>query len=66
MPERLEDVTRYPALFEELASRDYHDEDLMKIAGRNLLRVMREAERTGARLRAARPTSKATIDELDS
>jgi membrane dipeptidase len=66
MPQGLEDVSRYSALFEELASRGYDDESRMKIAGRNPLRVMREAEHTGARLRAARPTSKATIDELDS
>jgi membrane dipeptidase len=50
MPEGLEDVSRYPALFAELAGRGYADEDLMKVAGRNVLRVMREAERTAARL----------------
>jgi membrane dipeptidase len=65
MPAGLEDVSRYPALFEELASRGYRDEDLKKIAGRNLVRVMREAERAAARLRAERPPSKATIEELD-
>ncbi len=65
MPEGLEDVSRYPVLFEELASRGYRDEDLMKIAGRNLLRVMREAEQTGARLRTERLASKATIEEFD-
>jgi membrane dipeptidase len=61
MPEGLEDVSRYPTLFEELASRGYKDEDLMKIAGRNVLRVMREAERTEASLRVDRPPSKATF-----
>jgi len=66
MPEGLEDVSRYPALFEELASRGYRHEDLLQIAGRNLLRVMREAERTGARLRGERLPSKATIEELDA
>jgi membrane dipeptidase len=66
MPEGLEDVSRYPALFEELASRVYNDEDLMKIAGRNVLRVMREAGRAAERLRAKQPPSKATIDELDA
>jgi membrane dipeptidase len=66
MPEGLEDVSRYPALFEELASRGYRQEDLMQIVGRNLLRVMREAERTEARLRGERPPSKATIEELDA
>jgi len=66
MPAALEDVSCYPALFEELASRGYRDEDLMKIAGRNVLRVMREVERTKVDLRGERPASKATIDELDS
>jgi membrane dipeptidase len=65
MPEGLEDVSRYPALFEELAGRGHRDEELMKIAGRNVLRVMREAERTAARLRAERPPSKVTIERLD-
>ena len=45
MPEGLEDVAGYPALFEELRSRGYTDEDLQRIAGRNILRVWREAER---------------------
>jgi membrane dipeptidase len=49
MPEGLEDVSRYPALFAELAHRGYSDDDLRKIAGRNVLRVMREAERVAAR-----------------
>jgi membrane dipeptidase len=65
MPEGLEDVSRYPALFEELASRGFRDEDLMRIAGRNVLRVIREAEKTGARLRNERPPSKATVEQLD-
>ncbi len=63
MPEGLEDVSRYPALFAELASRGYGDEDLARIAGRNVLRVMRDAERTAARLQAERPPSAATIDD---
>jgi membrane dipeptidase len=66
MPEGLEDVSCYPALFEELATRGYRDEDLMKIAGRNVLRVMREAARTGARLRTERPASNAAIEELEN
>jgi membrane dipeptidase len=49
MPDGLEDVSTYPALFGELAARGYADEDLMKIAGRNVLRVMRDAERVAAR-----------------
>jgi membrane dipeptidase len=45
VPQGLEDVSKYPDLFEELASRGYTDQELMAIAGRNVLRVMREAER---------------------
>lgn len=55
MPEGLEDVSGYPALFAELADRGYTDEDLTKVAGRNVLRAMRGSERTAARLRAERP-----------
>jgi membrane dipeptidase len=51
---------------EELASRGYGDEDLKKIAGRNVLRVMREGERTRTRLRAERSPSTATIEDLDT
>ncbi|HEX6330419.1 MAG TPA: dipeptidase [Actinomycetota bacterium] len=65
MPEGLDDVSAYPALFAELSSRGYADEDLAKVAGRNVLRVMREAERTAARLRAERPPSTARIEDLD-
>jgi membrane dipeptidase len=65
MPEGLEDASRYPALFEELASRGYVDEDLMTIAGRNALRVIEAAERRGRRLRSERPPSKASIEQLD-
>jgi membrane dipeptidase len=65
MPEGLEDVSRYQALFEELASRSYRDEDLVKIAGRNVLRVMREAEGQGRGLRTERPPLRATIEQLD-
>ena len=48
MPDGLEDVSTYPALFAELAERGYTDEDLAKVAGRNMLRLMREAERVAA------------------
>jgi len=50
MPEGLEDVSRFPTLFAELAGRGYTDEELAMIAGRNVLRVMREAERAAAEL----------------
>jgi membrane dipeptidase len=50
----LEDVSTYPALVAELLRRGYSDEDIRKIAGRNILRVMRGAEAAAARLQAAR------------
>jgi membrane dipeptidase len=46
----LENVTRYPYLFAELLRRGYSDEDVMKIAGRNHLRAMRQMEKTAAQL----------------
>jgi membrane dipeptidase len=52
----LENVTRYPYLFAELLRRGYADDDLLKIAGRNTLRAMRQAERVAAELsRTAAP-----------
>ncbi|XP_050698809.1 dipeptidase 1-like [Eriocheir sinensis] len=46
LPEGLEDVSRYPHLFAELmADPTWTPEDLKKLAGQNLLRVMRDAER---------------------
>ena len=64
-PHGLEDVSTYPVLFAELSRRGWSDEDLMKLAGENLLRAMREAERTARRLQRERPPSTKTIEELD-
>jgi membrane dipeptidase len=61
-PVGLEDVTTYPRLFAELIRRGWSDRDLAKLAGGNVLRVMREAEATARRLRKRRPPSTATID----
>jgi membrane dipeptidase len=66
MPEGLGDVSCYPALFAELHRRGHGEEDLRKIAGGNVLRVLRETERVAARVREERPPSTATIEELDS
>ena len=46
----LEDVSTYPDLIAELLRREYSDEDVRKIAGKNILRVLKRAEdvaRTG-------------------
>jgi len=44
LPTGLSDVASYPALFEALADRGWTDEDLAKLAGANLLRVLRTAD----------------------
>jgi membrane dipeptidase len=64
-PVGLEDVSKYPDLFAELVRRGWSDEDLKKLASGNILRVMREAEAAAKRLRATRPPSTATIEQLD-
>lgn len=65
LPVGLEDVSTFPALFEELARRGWSDDELRKLAGENVLRVMREAEATARRLQRTRPPSTATIEDLD-
>jgi len=45
----LGDVSRYPHLFAELLRRGYGEEDLLKIAGRNHLRAMRQMEQAVGR-----------------
>jgi membrane dipeptidase len=61
----LEDVSKFPALFAELARRGWTDADLAKLANGNILRVLAEAERVSARLKTRRPPSQATIEQLD-
>jgi membrane dipeptidase len=50
MADGLGDVSRYPYLFAELLRRGYSDEDVLKIAGRNHLRAMRQMEKVAADL----------------
>ncbi|MFG0329066.1 MAG: dipeptidase [Phycisphaerales bacterium] len=64
-PIGLEDVSTYPNLLVELFERGYSDEDVKKIIGLNVLRVMRDAEAVAARLQEERPASDALIEELD-
>jgi membrane dipeptidase len=56
-PRGLGSVDRFPALLAELLRRGWTDQDVAKLAGENVLRVMSEAERVATRLRAARPPS---------
>jgi membrane dipeptidase len=64
-PVGLEDVATYPRLFAELIRRGWRDRDLAKLAGGNVLRVLREAEAAARRLQKRRPPSTATIEQLD-
>jgi membrane dipeptidase len=47
----LEDVSTYPQLFAELLRRGYSDDDIRKIANRNIMRVIKAAEAVAARKR---------------
>jgi membrane dipeptidase len=64
-PVGLEDVSSYPALFVELLKRGYSDDDIAKIAGGNILRVMRDAELVAERIAKQRLPSMVTIQDFD-
>ena len=64
-PQGLDGVDKFPALLVELAARGWSDEALAKVAGGNMLRVLREAEDVATRLQRTEPPSAATIQALD-
>ena len=53
----LEDVSKYPALTAELLRRGYKDDEIRKIIGQNVLRVMRAAEKVSKKLQSERGPS---------
>jgi membrane dipeptidase len=57
VPEGLEDVSKYPALTAELLRRGYKDDEVKKILGLNILRVMRQVESVSRKLHAERGPS---------
>ncbi len=65
-PLGLDGVDKFPDLLKELARRGWSDEDLGKLAGGNMLRVLREAAAVAARLQKSEAPSSATIAELDA
>jgi membrane dipeptidase len=65
LPLGLEDVSGYPRLFVALADRGWSYQDLTKLAGGNILRVMRDAEAGARDLQALRGPSLATYELLD-
>jgi membrane dipeptidase len=60
----LEDVSKYPDLVAELLRRGWGDDDIRKLARRNVLRVLRDVEAAAAKARA-KPPSNAKIEKLD-
>lgn len=65
VPEGLEDVSKYPVLTAELLRREYSEEDILKILGRNILRLMRAVENAATRIQQDRGPSEASIEDLD-
>ena len=65
LPLGLEDVSGYPRLFVALTDRGWSDHDLAKLAGGNVLRVLRDAEAGARELQAIRGPSLATYEGLD-
>jgi len=62
-PVGLTGVDHYPVLLAELMRRGWTDQEIAKLAGGNVLRVMSSVERVAARLRNARPPSQASMVE---
>ena len=62
VPEGLEDVSKYPSLTAELLRRGYKDDEIKKILGLNVLRVMRQVEKVSAKLQAQRGPSTALFE----
>jgi membrane dipeptidase len=52
MPEGMEDVSKLPKITEALMRKGYSDEDIRKILGGNILRVMEQNEKVSRELRA--------------
>jgi len=63
LPEGLEDVSGYPALLAELAGRGYTVNDLSKVAGLNVLRVMEQVERVASELQRSESPNDLRFEE---
>ena len=66
LPEGLEDVSGYPVLLGELLARGWGREDVAKVVGLNVLRVMREAEAAAAELQRTEAPVEVLIEEVDA
>ena len=61
--EGLEDCSKFPNLFAELARRGWTEDELEKLAGENFLRVFREAEKVSQKLRSEGQASMMRIEK---
>ena len=66
LPEGLEDVSDYPALLAEMLARGWSRDDIAKLAGLNVLRVMRETERVAAELQKTEPANEVLFEKPES
>ena len=62
LPVGLEDVSGYPRLLAALAGRGWSDDDLIKLAGGNVLRTLRDAEAVARDLQTQRGPSLVRFD----
>jgi membrane dipeptidase len=65
VPEGLEDVSGYPALLAVLLERGWSREDIAKLAGLNVLRVMRQTEEVAVALQRTETPIDTLIEEAD-
>ena len=65
LPEGLEDVSTYPDLFAELVERGWEREELEKLAGLNILRVMEENEAVADEIREDTDPVDVRIEDFD-
>ena len=63
-PIGLEDVSGYPNLFKALLKEGYSEDDLKKIAGDNVLRVMERVEEVAASLQQTKKPSDVSFEDL--
>jgi membrane dipeptidase len=62
-PVGLENVGRFPHLFAELVRRGFSERDLEKLSSLNAIRVLRQVEKAGQRLRRTRPPALGRLED---
>jgi len=66
LPVGLEDVSGYPPLLAELLTRGWSREDVAKVAGLNVLRAMRKAEKASSELQRNEKPVEVLFEKMDS